>query len=143
MTGAMWLTATNVLEAHASVLPFRLPMDLLCQRAAVRLCILPSTHPLHSYVLRAYRYYVKSHRDPLHQLMKAYRGTASPVGMKEVQPTRRHPRWRPLAPHAVGLAISKGELLESDSQWMAKQGAVRVYSDGSEAYGVVGAAAVL
>ncbi|OCH89828.1 hypothetical protein OBBRIDRAFT_699008, partial [Obba rivulosa] len=41
MTGALHTTAMNVLEAHTDILPFRLLVDKLCQRATVCMCTLP------------------------------------------------------------------------------------------------------
>ncbi|OSD04081.1 hypothetical protein PYCCODRAFT_1365058 [Trametes coccinea BRFM310] len=110
MTGAMRSTATDVLEAHAHVLPFRLLMDQLCQRSVVRLCTLLPSHPLHPHILRASWHYVKSHRAPLHELMYTYRATASPVGMEKVQATQRHPCWCP--PHVTKITSSKDVSLD-------------------------------
>ncbi|KAI0365553.1 hypothetical protein BV20DRAFT_917317, partial [Pilatotrama ljubarskyi] len=53
MTGALRSAPTDALEAHAQVLPFRLLVDKLCHRAAVRLCTLPASHPLAPHVQRA------------------------------------------------------------------------------------------
>ncbi|KAL7277809.1 hypothetical protein ACG7TL_002174 [Trametes sanguinea] len=140
MTGAMRSTATDVMEAHADLLPFPLLIDKLCQRATVRLCTLPTSHPLHPHVLRASRRYVKSHRAPLHELLYTYRESARPEEMEKVQPTRRHPRAK--LPHSTAVAASKEAAIEDDKQW-AEDGGIRVYSDGSDVDGGVGAAAVL
>ncbi|OCH84477.1 hypothetical protein OBBRIDRAFT_741574, partial [Obba rivulosa] len=57
MTGALRTTATDVLEAHTDILPFRLLVDKLCQRATVRMCTLPPRHPLARHIASASKRY--------------------------------------------------------------------------------------
>ena len=53
ITGAMHSTATDILDAHADLLPFTLLVNQICQRAALRLSTLPDTHPLYKHVKKA------------------------------------------------------------------------------------------
>jgi hypothetical protein len=46
-TGAMRTTPTDLLDAHADLLPFELLVDKKCHTAALRLATLPASHPLH------------------------------------------------------------------------------------------------
>jgi hypothetical protein len=46
ITGAMKTTATDVMEAHANILPIELLMLYVCYRAAARMVTLPASHPL-------------------------------------------------------------------------------------------------
>ena len=46
ITGALQSTATDVLDLHANVLSIELLLHCVCHRAAVRLAMLPASHPL-------------------------------------------------------------------------------------------------
>ncbi|GBE84774.1 RNA-directed DNA polymerase from mobile element jockey [Sparassis crispa] len=124
ITGALSSTATDTLNAHASLLLFHLLVDKVCHRAAARLCTLPPSHPLHDQVARASTHYVKSHCSPLHELLHAYQ--IFPGNMEKIQP----------------VAPSKAEALDSELKW-ADAGGIRVYTDGSDIDAGVGASAVL
>lgn len=144
MTGVMRTTATDVLEAHADILPFQLLVDKVCQRATVRLCTLPTKiktkHPLLPHIKRASQIYVQHHRSSLHELLHTYRKTVAPGRLEEIRPYRHHPAWR--APHSIEMAEDKIAALEAEKRWVAREG-IRIYSDGSDIDGRVGAAAVM
>ncbi|EJF61333.1 hypothetical protein DICSQDRAFT_60623 [Dichomitus squalens LYAD-421 SS1] len=53
ITGAMRSAPTDLLVAHADLLPFQHLVDKLCQRAVIHLCTLPTSHPLAAHVRRA------------------------------------------------------------------------------------------
>ncbi|RPD54989.1 hypothetical protein L227DRAFT_510637, partial [Lentinus tigrinus ALCF2SS1-6] len=139
ITGAMHTTVTDVLEAHLRMLPFDLLVDKFCFCAAVRLCSLPSSHPLHSHVKKASRP-VASHRSQMHELLQMYSPKVTQATMEKIAPTRHPPHWEPA--HLVDIASSKDDAAESEARWAQRNG-IRVYSDGSELEGGVGAAAVL
>ena len=140
MTGALRSTATDVLEAHADLLPFDLLVKKVCQRAAVRLHTLPNEHPLAPHVRRASKCYVKSHKSALHELTDAFRGSTAQGNIETVRPARLHPRWKPR--HRVHILEGKARAAKDDQRW-ARHGAFRVYTDGSDIDGGVGAAALL
>ncbi|CDO75099.1 hypothetical protein BN946_scf185010.g24 [Trametes cinnabarina] len=123
MTGALRTAPTDALEAHAKVLPFDLLVDQICHRAAVRLCTLPTTHPLAPHVQRAGGRFVKAHRSALHELLDAYRPWLNYKNTERV-------------------AADREEAAADDQHW-ARDGAYRVYTDGSDIKGGVGAAALL
>lgn len=138
MSGAMRTSATDVLEAHCDVLPLPLLIDKLCHRAAVRLCTLPATHPLAKHVARAARQYVRHHHSTLHELMAAYQ--LDPKRIETIQAVRHHPSWKPS--FAISIPQDKVAAIEEDDHWNERT-TYRVYSDGSDFEGGVGAAAVL
>jgi len=72
MTGAMRTTATDVLEAHAAILPFPLLTKKFLYRETVRMATLPCNHPLYKVFLRAAERYIKKHRLPLHKLIHTF-----------------------------------------------------------------------
>ncbi|OSC96537.1 hypothetical protein PYCCODRAFT_1379002, partial [Trametes coccinea BRFM310] len=140
MTGALRSAPTDALEAHARLLPFDLLVDKLCHRAAVRLCALPDSHPLAPHVRRAGAPFVKSHRSALHELLDAYRLWPDHKTMEGIQVTRLHPRWQPR--HRVHILDNRDKAAAEDEAWGMHR-AYRVYTDGSDFKGGVGAAALL
>ncbi|CDO74895.1 hypothetical protein BN946_scf184988.g2 [Trametes cinnabarina] len=140
MTGALRTAPTDALEAHAKVLPFDLLVDQVCHRAAVRLCTLPPNHPLAPHVQRAGGRFVKAHRSALHELLDAYHPWLNYKNTERIAATRLHPRWRPF--HRVHILEDHEEAAADDHVW-AQNGAYRVYTDGSNIDGGVGAAALL
>ncbi len=140
MTGALRTSPTDALEAHARLLPFDLLVDKICHRAAVRLCTLPKTHPLAPHVRRAGLKLVKSHRSSLHELLDAYRRWLAYRDTERIRPVRLHPRWTPR--HRTHILADREAAVEDDARW-ALDGAYRVYTDGSDVDGGVGAAALL
>ncbi|EJF56326.1 hypothetical protein DICSQDRAFT_71738, partial [Dichomitus squalens LYAD-421 SS1] len=140
ITGAMRTTATDVMAAHADLLPFNSLIDKLCQRATIRMCTLPSTHPLSPHVKRAATRYVRKHRLQLHELLHLYTTPDTPQRMEKVLAVRHHPAWTPA--HWVDIASSKDEALDKDEEW-AQRHKILVYSDGSQRRSKVGASAVL
>lgn len=112
----------------------------LCQRAAVRLCALPTSHPLAPHVQRAGRRFVKAHRSALHELLDAYRPWLDIKNTERIRPVRLHPRWTPR--HRTRVIQDRKEAAEDDARW-ADGDAYRVYTDGSDIDGGVGAAALL
>ena len=140
ITEALRSTATDVMEAHANLLPFELLVDRLCHRAAVRLCTLPNSHPLAPHVRKAGKRLVKTHRSSLHELLDAYRRHLRYRNTERIAPARLHPQWRPA--HRTHAIKDREAAIADDDRW-ARHGAYRVYSDGSDFQGGVGAAAVL
>ena len=61
VTGALRTTATDVMEAHANLLPVELMMNRICFRAVLCLAALPETHPLFKLVKQSSRRLIKRH----------------------------------------------------------------------------------
>ena len=53
ITGTLRSTATDVLEAHADLIPIRLALDKHSYSATLRLLTLPPNHPLHTHIRKA------------------------------------------------------------------------------------------
>lgn len=136
ITGALRTTATDIMEAHANLLPIPLLLQDTCYRAALRIAALPNTHPLHIPIRRAAKRYVSAHRTSLHQL--TYRFNISPDMIETLIPARRPPstknRWK------THIAADKEGAIEEHEQLTDL---IQIYSDGSGHDGHVGAAAVL
>ncbi|OJT13951.1 hypothetical protein TRAPUB_9490 [Trametes pubescens] len=135
--GAMRTTASDVLDAHANLLPFPLLLDRLQSRAALRLATLPPSHPLHDAVRRSAHRLVKRHRTALHNLFHIY--NINPTSTEKVTPARRSPRLN--SGIEIVIAPSPEDAIRSLEGDPAD---TKVFSDGSVLpNGGVGGAAVL
>jgi hypothetical protein len=64
VTGGMQSALTDVLDVLADILPFQLLLRQHRKQAALRLAMLPDTHPLRRPVINAARHFVKMHVTP-------------------------------------------------------------------------------
>jgi hypothetical protein len=136
ITGAMRTTATDVLDAHANLMPMNVLIDKVRCRAALRLATLPRAHPLFPFVKKAARRRVRRHPTPLHELMGDFK--IRPEEIESVGPGAMDSKWKPT--FRTTVAESREEAIRMDEDDSA---AVQVYTDGSGKDGKVGAAAVL
>ena len=139
MGGALHSAPTDTLEVHALLLPMDLLVDKLCHRAAIRLCALPDSHPLAPHVKHAGCRLVKRHRSSIHEILDASRPYLDFTHTERINPVRLHPRWRPL--HRTHIPDDRDAAIADDPRWARH--AYRVYTDGSDVDGGVGAAAIL
>jgi hypothetical protein len=93
ITGAMGTTASDVVDAHANLLPMEILIDKFRCRAALRLATLPCSHPLHPFIEKAARQRVKRHPTPLHELLHDFR--VRPDEVEKMNPVERDPKWVP------------------------------------------------
>ena len=56
ITGTFKSSPSDVMELLANIPPVQLRLANTCYREALRLCSLPSSHPLHLHVLQAARH---------------------------------------------------------------------------------------
>ncbi|KAG1781471.1 hypothetical protein EV702DRAFT_962229, partial [Suillus placidus] len=136
ITGTMITTATDILEAHANLLPTTLLLQNTCYCAIICLATHPKSHPLYEAVRRAVRNYVASHRSSLHRLTHRY--SIIPDDIETLIPSHRSPSSaNPWSMHIIETkedAIREHEHLADN---------VQVYCDGSGYQGKIGAAVVL
>lgn len=135
ITGGMRTTATDVLDAHANLLPFQQLLWKVCCCATLRMAMLPPTHPLYAELRKAVRQR-KRHRTPVHELLREF--GIDPRAIEKVDAVRHNPKWEPDT--VIEIAPSKEEAFLADE---AAQEEVRIYSDRSAIDGGVGVAAVL
>lgn len=143
MTGAMKTTATDILEAHTNVPPFPLIVEKICYRGVVRICTLPPPHPLVPLVKRAASRPLKCHRSTLHTLLHYFQ--TFPDTVEKIPAYRKSPLWTPGMNITIDAtkdaAIARDESLALAAAEPGRR--VRVYTDGSDHDGGVGAAAIL
>jgi len=137
MLGPMRTTATDVLEAHANLLPFHLLLEKERHKALTRMATLPDTHPLHHHLLRTCKVPVRRHRSPIHRLLAAYK-KVRPGAIETIPGVARGPKWKPS--FETRIESSKEAAIERAENDRAE---VRIYTDGSGYGGGIGAAAVL
>lgn len=136
ITGALRSTATDILEAHANLLPATLLLQNACYRATIRLTTHPKTHPLYHPLRRAASKYVSSHRSSLHKLTHRY--AIVPDDIETLIPSRRSPSSS--NPWTTHIATSKADAITEHENLTD---VIQVYSNGSRHQGKVGAAATL
>ena len=69
ITGGLSTMASDVLDAHAYILPIDLLFCKRLFRAFLCICVPPKAHPLHPLVCKAVRRKTKRHLSPIHNLI--------------------------------------------------------------------------
>ncbi|KAI0742790.1 hypothetical protein C8Q80DRAFT_1057294, partial [Daedaleopsis nitida] len=133
---AMFSTATDMLDAHANLLPLPLLVNKLCTCLAVRMSTLPKAHPLCTVVQKSAKCLIKHHQTPLHHLMHGFE--IDPPSTETVLSVRRSPRLPSPFTMIVSEDSERAVLNEEDNTAL-----IKVFSDGSVLEGGVGGAAVL
>ena len=72
ITGAFHMTTSDILDVHTHVPPVVLRLTDTCHCEALRICALPTSHPLSRPALRASRSTPCYHRSPLHMLLRGF-----------------------------------------------------------------------
>jgi ribonuclease HI/exonuclease III len=136
ITGGLRTTPTDLLDAHAGVLPIELALEKTCHRAAVRMLSLPDTHPLHKLIQKAKRSPPSSHPSPLDNLIKVFHlsGTKIETISPKTDDPYRAPKFKTSILTSRDLSITNEKRDGAD---------FRIYTDGSDHDGGVGAAAVM
>jgi ribonuclease HI len=73
ITGTMRSSPTDLIDAHAGILPMELALKKACHRGLVRVLTLPDTHPLHQIIRQAKRHPPEKHLSSLDQLLKIFK----------------------------------------------------------------------
>ncbi|KAG2751296.1 hypothetical protein P692DRAFT_20643713, partial [Suillus brevipes Sb2] len=129
ITGGMRTTTTDLLDAHANILPFQQLLHKVCHRATLRMITMPKSHPLHKGIHTAYNSCTrrdfascKRHPSPLHRLLNEFR--LNPHTVETIEPIRHYPKWAPDVTQEIAediaTAVKDDEYAEED---------LRVYSD--------------
>jgi hypothetical protein len=138
ITGGLSSTARDIFDVHAYILPTDLLFCKLLFRAALHLCLLPPSHPLHPLLLSASHRNVKRHLSPVHHLIQF--AHINPKDVETILPIRRSPSYTPsftsVIPSSKDKALTFVNLTNATIP-------VHVYSDGSGFEGGIGASALL
>ena len=136
ITGAMRTTASNILEAHANVLPIELLLLGICHRAFSHMLALLKSHPLHHPLHSCTCQLVKRHPSPLHTLSHIFGLELD--AYEEIMPFTHAPNT--LCCYSTNIATSREESKEEEADDTAD---TKVFTDGSGMEGKTGAAEVL
>jgi ribonuclease HI len=136
ITGGLWTSSNNLLDAHAGVLPANLMLGCICHGAVVQASTLPAGHPTRS-MLRAYsKTPAKTHLPPLQKLIECFK--VKPQWFEMIMPDPRPPTYK--RAFTTAITESKEESIKDEGKDKSE---VRIYTDGSGFEGNTGAAAVL
>src|SRR6266567_5827070 len=138
ITGSLRTSPTDTLDACANTIPASLLIEKWCFKAAIHLASLPPEHPLYKPVKASANKYIRRHKAPLHNLMQITK--IDPNKTEKISIAVRNP----LDANKILLCISVASDKEkSKTESINAPETVKVYTDGSEIKGKVGAAAVL
>ena len=138
ITGGLPSTATDVLDAHAGILPMELTLLKICHRATLRLCTLPETHPLHVVVEREARTMNndQAHQGAIKQLLRIFE--LKPDNLEKISPETSDPA-RPNN-FTIRITETREESMKIEEE---DNSDIKMYTDGSGHDNRVGAAAVM
>jgi ribonuclease HI/exonuclease III len=136
ITGGLRSTPTDLLDAHAGVLPTELALAKICHRATIRLLSLPETHPLYKVVQKAKRSPPSKHPSPINNLIRIFQlnGTKIETIFPKTEDPYRAPRF------TTRISTSRESSIDNEKHDDAD---FKVFTDGSDHDGGVGAAAIL
>lgn len=134
--GALYNTATDVLDMHANLLPMVLNINKISQGEAMQYATLSKTYLLCQVIWQSKRY-VKWHWFPMHKLLNVFQ--IDPNTTETIEIARKPAKWK--RQFKIVIVPSKGDALMADREGHKERW--RVYSDGSEIGGKVGTTAIL
>jgi ribonuclease HI len=136
ITGTLRSAPTDLIDAHAGILPMELALLKACHRAIVRILTLPESHPLHHTIKQAKRHPPLRHHSPLDQLLKTFSLVNKRV---EIIDSATH---RPISDKSFDTIIDINREVSITAE-RADNADYKIYSDGSGHDDGIGAAAVL
>ncbi|KAF8815872.1 hypothetical protein BYT27DRAFT_7010237, partial [Phlegmacium glaucopus] len=134
--GAFHTTPTDVLDAHAGLLPMDLLLKKICHWALICICSLSPTNPV---VIQAVNYHcrlARKHLTNIQHLLKLFR--LDPTTIEDIPLAVKPPSYK--LPIDTVIANSKEESIADE---LADRATIRIYTDGSSQNSFVGAAAVM
>jgi ribonuclease HI len=136
ITGTMRSAPTDLLDAHAGLLPMELALRKECHRAMVRSLALPSTHPLHQIIKSARRNPPTKHLGPIDQLIKTLK--LRNIKFETINPSFQD--WERVRQLKTVIADSREDSISFEHSDTAD---FKVFSDGSGQDEGIGASAIL
>jgi hypothetical protein len=129
---------TDVLCAHAHILPALLELDKHTHRAALQLAMLPHMHPLIKIYKKVTKRKVKQHKAPIHHLAQIFQ--LEHVKFETILTAEQNPAQIRNKPFQIDIPRSKEDLRAKDEYAPEN---IKVYLDSSSHRGKVGAATIL
>jgi hypothetical protein len=128
----------NILHFHVFILPIKLLFCKLLLRAALGLCALPPTHPLHTLLLSVACHKVQCHLSLLNHLL--HFAHVNPKVVETISPVRRSPGYIPAFKTIIPPNNDEAFTMVVITKEMAS---VCIYTDGSRFEGGIRVAALL
>jgi hypothetical protein len=136
ITGTLRSAPTDLLDAHAGLLPMELALRKACYGAILRSISLPNTHPIHQIIKNAKRNPPEKHLSPLDQLIKIFK--LKNVKIETIKPATRD--WAKAPRFKTVIAETREDSISFERNDMADY---KVFSDGSGQDEGIGASAIL
>jgi hypothetical protein len=136
--GSLSTTAGNIQDVHTFILPIELLFQKLLYRAALCLCALPTSHPLHPLLLSAAHCKVKWHLSPIHYLLHFV--SINLKNVETITPVRRGLGYTPSFKMVIPPSKDNTLLLVTITN---EASPVHVYTDGSSFRGNISMATLL
>jgi hypothetical protein len=138
ITSSLCTLPTDILDAHAHLLPALLITDKWCHRALVRMAMLLAEHPLHKVVTNKTTRKAKRHKLPLNEVSAIYDYNFK--HFKKIPTTTSNPLKTGKVPCTIHIAENREESTK-EAENVSKQ--IQVYTNGSAINGKVGVAPIL
>jgi len=136
VTGSLRTTPTDLLDAHAGILPMDLALSKACHRATVRMLTLPATHPLHQMIKQARRTLPRKHLSPIDILLARFK--LKEVRMETITPVVDN--LYQVLQYKTRISATREGSIEEEA---LDKSDFKVFSDSSGQEGGIGAAAVI
>ncbi len=132
ITGGLRTSATDLLNAHAHLLPATLTVRKWCHHALIRMVMLPKEHLLHKYIKQCRTGKIKRHKGPLHHLTKWFKVDTNTI--EKIPSTARDPSKIGKIPLVISIAKNREDLIKETEGALED---LQIYSDSSalECYG--------
>jgi len=136
ITGTLRSAPTDLIDAHAGLLPMEIALMKACHRSLVRILTLPATHPLYQIIRKDKRHPPEKHLSPLDQLLKIFNMRNTKI--ETIDPALRN---------TTGTTNFKTTIKTSREDSIAFErndnADYKVFSDGSGQENDIGASAIL
>jgi ribonuclease HI len=136
ITGTFRSAPTDLIDAHAGILPMELALRKASHRAIVRMLTLPDTHPLQQIIKRAKRHPPEKHPSPIDNLIKIFKLENSKLEIITRIPANANLVTR----YTTSIAKSRKESIKAERNDTAD---FKIFSDGSGQEDGIGAAAIM
>ena len=124
VTGALRTTPSDLLFAHANMLPLRYHIKLICHGSALHIATLPKEHPLHVMARQAMGRRLCRHTSPLYNILNSAEIHTNDIEI--VNTIAKHPTWRNHIKTIIAKTREEAEQSAKDDE-----SDIRIYTDGS------------
>lgn len=136
INGALRSSPTDLLDAHAGLLPMDLLLWKICFRALARISTLLATNPVSKQVNHHHQHPAKTYLKNIQHLLRIF--SFNPKVVEKITPLTCHVNEQ--LPFITNIPDSKDEAIRQES---SDSSPIRIYTNGLNVGGNVGAAAIM